>query len=152
MIQRDYYALIAVLLISIIAYSGYQSCNDVRLFGIDTVESIRLIDRPYTIRDTIRVNKVKVLYNDRYIVTDSIPCDTSFIVTSDTIITNTHDTVNIGFNYINDSAFFSLHMRPAKDTLVTQTITIPHPTYDYSHLIGTFSIGILLGILAGTSR
>jgi hypothetical protein len=135
-----------------LVYSGYKSCNDSRLFGIDTVESIRVIDRPVTVRDTIKVSKVKVLYNDRYIVTDSIPCDTSFIITSDTIITNTHDTVNIGFNYINDSAFFNLHLRPAKDTLVTQTITIPHNTYDYSHLIGTFSIGLLLGILAGSNK
>lgn len=140
------------LLCIIIIYSGYNTCNDNNRHKIDTLFSYKIVENPITIRDTIKVNKVKVLYKDAYITSDSLPCDTSFIVLSDTIITNTHDTVNIGFNYINDSAFFNLHLKPAKDTIVTQTITIPHNTYDYSYLIGTFSIGLLLGILSGSSR
>ena len=152
MIKRDYLVYVLLLIIIIYAFADYRGCINNDRVHIDTIESIQVIDRPITIRDTIKVKSIKVLIKDTLINASVLPCDSSFIVISDTIVTNTHDTVNIGFNYLNDSSFFNMHFRPRKDTIVSKTITIPESKTDYNLLIGTFGIGLFLGLLAGISK
>ena len=152
MTNKDYLIFTLILMIVIYSLANYSGCIDNSNNHIDTVKSVQVIDRPVTIRDTIKIKTIKVLIKDTLINADVLPCDSSFIVISDTIVTNTHDTINIGFNHINDSSFFNMHFRPRKDTILTNTITIPESKSDYNLLIGTFGVGLFLGLLTGISK
>lgn len=135
-----------------------SSCHEpapVSMFNNDTTTQVQIVERPVFISDTIKVKSVQLKYKD-YFYTDTvnIPCnDTNFIAQADSIITPTSDTINMAFNYANRKGFFSLVYKPSPDSIKIETIKIPieQPT-NYGFLVGTFGIGLFLGILAGVSK
>lgn len=135
-----------------------SSCNEptpVTMFNNDTTTQVQIVERPVYISDTIKVKSVQLKYKD-YFYTDTvnIPCnDTNFIAQADSIITPTSDTINMAFNYANRKGFFSLVYRPRPDSIQVQTITIPvEAKQNYGFLVGTFGLGLVLGVVAGAKK
>jgi hypothetical protein len=125
------------------------------MFNNDTTTQVRIVERPVYISDTIKVKSVQLKYKD-YFYTDTvnIPCnDTNFIAQADSIITPTSDTINMAFNYANRKGFFSLVYRPRPDSIQVQTITVPvEAKQNYGFLVGTFGLGLVLGVVAGAKK
>ena len=135
-----------------------SSCHEpasVTMFNNDTTTQVRIVERPVYISDTIKVKSVQLKYKD-YFYTDTvnIPCnDTNFIAQADSIITPTSDTINMAFNYANRKGFFSLVYRPRPDSIQVQTITVPvEAKQNYGFLVGTFGLGLVLGVVAGAKK
>jgi hypothetical protein len=125
------------------------------MFNNDTTTQVQIVERPVYISDTIRVKSIQLKYKD-YFYTDTvnIPCnDTNFIAQADSIITPTSDTINMAFNYANRKGFFSLVYRPRPDSIQVQTITVPvEAKQNYGFLVGTFGLGLVLGVVAGAKK
>jgi hypothetical protein len=125
------------------------------MFNNDTTNQVQIVERPVYISDTIKVKSVQLKYKD-YFYTDTvnIPCnDTNFIAQADSIITPTSDTINMAFNYANRKGFFSLVYRPRPDSIQVQTITVPvEAKQNYGFLVGTFGLGLVLGVVAGAKK
>lgn len=132
-----------------------NSCNKVttRQGKADTVT--RIIERPVTIRDTVKVKSVAIRVRDSVYFIDKpveVPCgDTNFIAQSDSVITNTKDTINMAFSYANRKGNFSLVFRPRPDSIMTVTVPIvqTETRTEWAWLLGLFGLGIGIGTYAG---
>lgn len=138
------------LLIAIV-FIFREGCNPKKIGNgkADTVTQI--VARAVTIRDTIRVKSVMVKYKDTAYFIErpiNIPCnDTAFIAQSDSVITDTKDTVNMAFTYSNGLGYFSLVLRPRPDSIKTITVPVIHERTPWEWLAPVFVIGVALGIL-----
>ena len=57
------------------------------------------------------------------------------------------------FNYTNRRGYFSLVYRPRPDSIQVQTITIPvEAKQNYGFLVGSFGLGLVLGVVSGAKR
>jgi hypothetical protein len=143
------------LLMLLIGLSYGHSCNKGSGGKSDTSVITKLVERPVYIKDTIKVKSVQLKYKD-YFHTDTvdIPCnDTNFIAQADSVITSTNDTINMAFNYINRRGYFSLVYRPRPDSIQVKTITVPvEEKQNYGYLVGTFGLGLVLGVLGGVKK
>lgn len=110
----------------------------------------RVVTRPVTIRDTVRVKSVMVKYKDTTYFVErpiKIPCgDTAFIAQSDSVITTTKDTVNMAFSYNKGYGHFSLVFKPRPDTLQTITVPVIEQRTAWEWLAPAFIIGLVLGV------
>ncbi len=125
----------------------------------DTIQSTKIIERPVFIRDTIKIKSVAWKFKDSliYVETGELPCnDTSFIAQADSVITNTGDTLNLAFSYHDRKGNFSLVFKPRPDSVLIKTIEIPitepNKLSDFGALLGTFGLGLLIGVGAVLSR
>ena len=143
------------LILGIFLGSSCHESASVTMFNNDTTTQVQIVERPVYISDTIRVKSIQLKYKD-YFYTDTvnIPCnDTNFIAQADSIITPTSDTINMAFNYANRKGFFSLVYRPRPDSIQVQTITVPvEAKQNYGFLVGTFGLGLVLGVVAGAKK
>ena len=143
------------LLMLLIGLSFGHSCNKGYGGKSDTSVVTKLVERPVYIKDTIKVKSIQLKYKD-YFHTDTvdIPCnDTNFIAQADSVITSTNDTINMAFNYTNRRGYFSLVYRPRPDSIQVKTITVPvEEKQNYGYLVGTFGLGLVLGVLAGVKK
>lgn len=143
------------LILGIFLGSSCHESASVTMFNNDTTNQVQIVERPVYISDTIKVKSVQLKYKD-YFYTDTvnIPCnDTNFIAQADSIITPTSDTINMAFNYANRKGFFSLVYRPRPDSIQVQTITVPvEAKQNYGFLVGTFGLGLVLGVVAGAKK
>jgi len=136
------------LLIAIVTM--FRDCNKPTFTKgkADTVTQI--VTRPVTIRDTIRVKSVMVKYKDTAYFVErpiQIPCeDTAFIAQSDSVITETKDTVNMAFNYRNGFGYFSLVFKPRPDSIQTVTVPVVEKQTAWEWLAPAFIIGLGLGL------
>jgi hypothetical protein len=141
-------------LMLLIGLSYGYSCNKLNI-QTDTSIVTKLVERPVFIKDTLRVKSIQLKYKD-YFHTDTvnIPCnDTSFIAQADSVITPTNDTINMAFNYTNRRGYFSLVYKPRPDSIQIKTITLPvEERQNYGYLVGTFGLGLVLGIMSGVRR
>lgn len=134
-----------------IAWLFREGCNRpaVRYDKVDTIT--RVMTRPVTIRDTIRVKSVMVKYKDTAYFIErpvNIPCnDTAFIAQSDSVITDTKDTVNMAFSYNNGLGHFSLVFRPRPDSIQTVTVPVIQERTSWEWLAPVFIIGVALGLM-----
>jgi hypothetical protein len=156
MMNRDFLACVMwALLMLLIGLSFGHSCNKGSGAKSDTSIVTRIVERPVYIKDTIKVKSVQLKYKD-YFHTDTldIPCnDTNFIAQADSVITSTNDTINMAFNYTNRRGYFSLVYRPRPDSIQVQTITIPiEAKQNYGFLVGSFGLGLVLGVVSGAKR
>lgn len=143
------------LILGIVLGSSCHEPEPITIFKADTSTKVHIVERPVFISDTIKVKSVQLKYKD-YFNTDTvnIPCnDTSFIAQADSVITSTNDTINMAFNYANRKGFFSLVYKPRPDSIKVETIEIPiEKQSNYGFIIGTFGVGLFLGLLAGVSK
>ncbi len=136
------------LLIAIVTM--FRDCNKPTFTKgkADTVTQI--VTRPVTIRDTIRVKSVMVKYKDTAYFIErpiQIPCeDTAFIAQSDSVITETKDTVNMAFSYNNGFGHFSLVFKPRPDSIQTVTVSVVEKQTAWEWLAPVFIIGLGLGL------
>lgn len=136
------------LLIAIVTM--FRDCNKPTFTKgkADTVTQI--VTRPVTIRDTIRVKSVMVKYKDTAYFVErpiQIPCeDTAFIAQSDSVITETKDTVNMAFSYNNGFGHFSLVFKPRPDSIQTVTVPVVEKQTTWEWLAPVFIIGLGLGL------
>lgn len=136
------------LLIAIVTM--FRDCNKPTFTKgkADTVTQI--VTRPVTIRDTIRVKSVMVKYKDTAYFIErpiQIPCeDTAFIAQSDSVITDTKDTVNMAFSYNNGFGHFSLVFKPRPDSIQTVTVSVVEKQTAWEWLAPVFIIGLGLGL------
>lgn len=127
-----------------------EGCNkpQYRVSKTDTVTKV--VTRPVTIRDTVRVKSVMVKYKDTTYFVErpvKIPCgDTAFIAQSDSVITTTKDTVNMAFSYNKGYGHFSLVFKPRPDTLQTITVPVIEERTAWEWLAPAFIIGLVLGV------
>lgn len=144
----------------VFAFLYLSTCNKtpaIKLSKQDTTYKIRIVERPVYIKDTIKVKSVLWKYSDTTIFVDKeIPCnDTSFIAQADSVLLTSGDTLNMAFSYAERRGNFSLVFKPRPDSIITQTILQQVPTdesYPYGTMIGTFGLGILIGVAAALSR
>ena len=156
MMNRNFIACFMwALLMLLIGLSFGHSCNKGSGGKSDTSVVTKLVERPVYIKYTIKVKSIQLKYKD-YFHTDTvdIPCnDTNFIAQADSVITSTNDTINMAFNYTNRRGYFSLVYRPRPDSIQVQTITIPvEAEQNYGFLVGTFGLGLVLGVLSGVRK
>ena len=156
MMNRNFIACFMwALLMLLIGLSYGHSCNKGSAGKSDTSVVTKLVERPVYIKDTIKVKSVQLKYKD-YFHTDTvdIPCnDTNFIAQADSVITSTNDTINMAFNYTNRRGYFSLVYRPRPDSIQVKTITLPvEEKQNYGYLVGTFGLGLVLGVLGGVKK
>ena len=156
MMNRDFFACVMwALLMLLIGLSFGHSCNKSSKGKSDTSVVTKLVERPVYIKDTIKVKSIQLKYKD-YFHTDTvdIPCnDTNFIAQADSVITSTNDTINMAFNYTNRRGYFSLVYRPRPDSIQVKTITVPiEEKQNYGYLVGTFGLGLVLGVLSGVKK
>jgi len=156
MMNRNFIACFMwALLMLLIGLSFGHSCNKATAIKNDTSIVTRVVERPVYIKDTIKVKSVQLKYKD-YFHTDTvdIPCnDTNFIAQADSVITSTNDTINMAFNYTNRRGYFSLVYRPRPDSIQVKTITVPvEEKQNYGFLVGTFGLGLVLGVLGGVKK
>jgi len=156
MMNRNFIACFMwALLMLLIGLSYGHSCNKGSGGKSDTSFVTKLVERPVYIKDTIKVKSIQLKYKD-YFHTDTvdIPCnDTNFIAQADSVITSTNDTINMAFNYTNRRGYFSLVYRPRPDSIQVKTITVPvEEKQNYGYLVGTFGLGLVLGVLGGVKK
>ncbi len=136
------------LLIAIVTM--FRDCNKPTFTKgkADTVTQI--VTRPVTIRDTIRIKSVMVKYKDTAYFIErpvNIPCDdTAFIAQSDSVVTDTKDTVNMAFSYNNGFGHFSLVFKPRPDSIRTVTVPVVEKQTTWEWLAPVFIIGLGLGL------
>ena len=136
------------LLIAIACF--FRDCNkpQIKWNKADTVTKI--VTRPVTIRDTVRVKSLMVKYKDTAYFVErpiAIPCgDTVFIAQSDSVITTTKDTVNMAFSYNRGFGHFSLVFKPRPDSIQTITVPVVEKQTPWEWLAPVFIIGLGLGL------
>lgn len=130
-----------------------NSCNKPTRAGKpDTV--VRIIERPVTIRDSVHTKSVLIKHRDTTYFIDKpveIPCgDTSFVAQSDSVITNTRDTINMAFSYANRKGYFSLVFKPRPDSVITVQMPIvqTETKTEWAWLLGLFGLGLGIGSYA----
>lgn len=136
------------LLIAIVTM--FRDCNK-PMFTKGKADTVtQIVTRPVTIRDTIRVKSVMVKYKDTAYFIErpiQIPCeDTAFIAQSDSVITETKDTVNMAFSYNNGFGHFSLVFKPRPDSIQTVTVSVVEKQTAWEWLAPVFIIGLGLGL------
>lgn len=149
------YGLCGFGVFSLIYWSGCSrgcSQDGLQTGKQDTIKLVAVRERPVYITDTIKVKSVAWKTKDSIIFVDNeIPCnDTSFVAQADSVIVPTGDTLNLAFNYSNRRGGFSLVFKPRPDSVITQVVTVPvyKEDYPYGAIIGTFGLGILVGVVS----
>lgn len=136
------------LLIAIVTM--FRDCNKPTFTKAKADTVTQIVTRPVTIRDTIRVKSVMVKYKDTAYFIErpiQIPCeDTAFIAQSDSVITETKDTVNMAFSYNNGFGHFSLVFKPRPDSIQTVTVSVVEKQTTWEWLAPVFIIGLGLGL------
>lgn len=136
------------LLIAIVTM--FRDCNKPTFTKGKPDTVTKVVTRPVTIRDTVRVKSVMVKYKDTTYFVErpvKIPCgDTAFIAQSDSVITTTKDTVNMAFSYNKGYGHFSLVFKPRPDTLQTITVPVIEERTAWEWLAPAFIIGLVLGV------
>ena len=151
--DKSIYIAIFILIVS--SFFIGKGCQDLPVNPIKT--EYQVIPYPTYIIDTIKVKQVELKYQDKiYFDSVRIPCgDTAFTVHSDTIFVPSGDTVNLSFNYLNNSGNFGMVFKPKSDSIITKTVEIPQEKNDANNIgyfVGSFGIGAILGILVGLQR
>jgi hypothetical protein len=152
------YLSLAVAIICIfVSFSDYSCTKIAYDKSKDTIKTVQIIQRPVYISDTIKVKSVTWKTKDTIIFVDhEIPCnDTAFVAQSDSIVVPTGDTLNLAFNYANRKGNFSVVYKPRPDSVITNTVFMPIKSdepYPYGAIIGTFGIGILVGVIGALSK
>jgi hypothetical protein len=120
----------------------------------DTITQVQLIERPVTIRDSVHTKSVLIKHHDTTYFIDKpieIPCgDTSFVAQSDSVITNTRDTINMAFAYANRKGYFSLVFKPRPDSIITVQLPVvkTETKTEWAWLLGLFGLGLGIGSYA----
>lgn len=155
MMQRDYKLIglvLAVFLLIIAGFAGgFELAKRKANNGRDTVRLVQIIERPVTIRDSIHTKSVLINHHDTTYFIDKpveIPCgDTNFVAQSDSVITNTRDTINMAFSYANRKGYFSLVFKPRPDSIITVQLPIvkTETTTNWAWLVAALGLGLGLG-------
>lgn len=157
--QRDYKLIglvIALFLLIIAGFAGgFELASRRASHHRDTVKIVQVIERPVTIRDSVHTKSVMIKTSDTTYFIDKpvdIPCgDTSFVAQSDSVITDTRDTINMAFAYANRKGHFSLVFRPRPDSIITVQLPVvkTETKTEWAWLIGLFGLGLGIGSYAG---
>lgn len=156
--QRDYKLIglvLAIFLLIIAGFAGgFELASRRDSHHRDTVKIVQVIERPVTIRDSVHTKSVLIKHHDTTYFVDKpveIPCgDTSFVAQSDSVITNTQDTINMAFAYANRKGYFSLVFKPRPDSIITVQLPIvkTETKTEWAWLLGLFGLGIGIGSYA----
>ena len=156
--QRDYKLIglvIALFLLIIAGFAGGFELASRRVsHGKDTVKIVQVIERPVTIRDSVHTKSVLIKHRDTTYFIDKpieIPCgDTSFVAQSDSVITNTRDTINMAFAYASRKGYFSLVFKPRPDSIITVQLPVvkTETKTEWAWLLGLFGLGLGIGSYA----
>lgn len=148
---------LSITVIYILGFISGKGCqkNDLRYGQTkDTVTKIQVIERAPYFKPDVKVKSILVPYRDTILVTKKLPCDSSFVLQSDSVITNTGDTVNMSLSHSKDNTYFSFLLRPRPDSIVYKTIQVPiiekSASTDFAWIVSAFAIGIGIGILGAT--
>lgn len=144
----------------IIIANVFHACQEQKYttgYKNDTLIKVNIVERPVYIKDTVKIKSVMWKYKDTTIfVEEDLPCnDTSFIAQADSVLLPSGDTLNMAFSYADRRGNFSLVFKPRPDSIITKTILYPVLTdepYPYGAIIGTFGLGILIGVAAALSK
>lgn len=120
----------------------------------DTLRSFTVIERPVTIRDSVHTKSLLIKSSDTVYFVDkpvSIPCgDTAFVAQSDSVVTNTKDTINMAFSYANRKGYFSLVFKPRPDSIITvQMPPVKETKTEWGWVLGALGLGLGLGAVYG---
>jgi len=148
----------AMVILAVLLIIGFVSGLHVGKTSVkrmtDTITTVQLIERPVTIRDSVHTKSVTIKTKDTIYFLDKpvyIPCgDTAFIAQSDSVITNTRDTINMAFAYANRKGHFSLVYRPRPDSI--KVITLPTQVVtdnNWGWVVGALGLGVGLGVYYG---
>lgn len=133
-----------------------KGCNKKQYETLKPDTVVRTVQRPITIRDTIKTKSVLIRYRDSVYFVEKpveIPCrDTSFVAQADSVITETKDTVNMAFNYRDGFGYFSLVFRPRPDSIITVNIPVEKNVTSYEWLPTAFITGLLFGYILKEQR
>ena len=157
--QRDYKLIglvLAIFLLIIAGFAGgFELASRKAAKHRDTLKIVQVIERPVTIRDSVHTKSVLIKHHDTTYFIDKpieIPCgDTSFVAQSDSVITNTRDTINMAFAYANRKGYFSLVFKPRPDSIITVQLPIvkTETKTEWAWLLGLFGLGLGIGSYAG---
>lgn len=151
-----------ILLGIMLGYLIGNSCNEKTIKTLtkkDTVTQYVTKERPVFIKGDVKIKKILVPSVDTIRITQTIPCDTAFIVQADSVITSTKDTINIAFahfpKWTGKKSEFSVVFKPRPDSIIMQTVNVPYEVqssdYSLAWIVSAFVTGIAVGIL-GTSK
>lgn len=153
--KRDYKLIglvLAIFLLIIAGFAGgFELATRKASHHRDTVKIVKVIERPVTIRDSVHTKSITIKTHDTTYFIDkpvSIPCgDTSFVAQSDSVITNTRDTINMAFTYAARKGYFSLVFKPRPDSIITVQLPVvkTESKTEWAWLLGTFGLGLGLG-------
>lgn len=156
--QRDYKLIglvLAIFLLIVAGFAGgFELASRRASHHRDTVKIVQVIERPVTIRDSVHTKSVMIKTSDTTYFVDKpveIPCgDTSFVAQSDSVITNTQDTINMAFAYANRKGYFSVVFKPRPDSIITVQLPVvkTETKTEWAWLLGLFGLGIGIGSYA----
>lgn len=153
--KRDYKLIglvLAIFLLIIAGFAGgFELASRKALQNRDTLKIVQVIERPVTIRDSVHTKSIMIKTSDTTYFVDkpvSIPCgDTSFVAQSDSVITNTKDTINMAFAYANRKGYFSVVFKPRPDSIITVQLPVvkTETKTEWAWLLGLFGLGLGIG-------